>query len=74
VGNTGDNPLTLWTPETLSRGVRGDTCQPRDAGDDRRFALAPLTSTNGGSSTIHRPYNRSYGTTNQKVSSCEVPM
>ena len=45
-------------------GVRSESCAARDAGDDRRVAPTSLTSTNEGSSTIHRPYHRSYGTKN----------
>jgi hypothetical protein len=74
VGGLGDNALQRWMGGRLSRGVRSDRRASRDAGDDLRVAPAFLTSTNGGSSTIHRPYNRSYGTKNQKASSCEVPM
>ena len=58
--------LSAWTTalvavderRTLSSRVRSQSRRPvRDAGDDRRMASPPLTSRNGGSSTIHRPYS-----------------
>ena len=64
MGKLGYNATQPWIGDGFSSEVRSKSCAARDAGDDRRVAPTSLTSTNEGSSTIHRPYHRSYGTKN----------